>query len=310
MERRLHILVALSLAIATFTRPISVSAVEVQQESKSPLASEFDFSNSADIQVPKLSDPITHIPENLKIWADQILSPESLPGILGVTAMTGAMIATDYESWQMVRKPFLQSDRFHDFCSAGVSMGDGFFQFGIVGGFLAASAISPNKRALRTAAQITESILSTGIIVQLIKRTTGRESPFSSEERTGRWRPFPNQLEYNKDFQKFDAVPSGHLSTAVTTYMVIEDNYPHVKWLPYVGYPVLGWIAVGLVGTSIHWWSDFPIAAALGYQFAKIVTRGNHPELQNSLQNKSYLPNVSPVISATGDPMLNLRWDL
>jgi hypothetical protein len=45
-----------------------------------------------------------------------------------------------------------------------------------------------------------------------------------------------------------------------------------VKWIRPVGYVCLAGIATGLVASSIHWWSDFPLALALGYGFGTLLS--------------------------------------
>ena len=258
------------------------------------------------VRVPGFWEVVTDLPMDLREFGKAALEPENRGLVLGIAAMTAITVKTDYESWRAAAIPERENNSVRQFSNYGVSMGDGFFQFGIVGGFLAAGTATGNKRAIRTASQITEAILATGIVVQVIKHTTGRESPFSSETRTGVWRMFPDQLEYNKDFQKYDAVPSGHLSTATTTYIVIYENYPEQKWIPYVGLPVLGWISFGLAATSIHWWSDFPIAVALGYSMGRIVTRENRGEANS--QRSAWRPLVFPGVSSQGEPILLAGW--
>ena len=252
-----------------------------------------------------LKNSILNLPKNLKTWGVETFSKENAVALTGILGMTGIQVATDFESWQAARFPIRRDERFRVFSNYGVSQGDGFYQFALAGTFLGYGWFNSDNRAWRTAEQIVEAIFATGIIVQVIKHTTGRESPFSSEDRTGVWRTFPNQIEYHKDFQKYDAVPSGHLSTATTTFIVIQENYPEQKWIPYVGYPILGWIAIGLTATSIHWVSDYPIALAIGYQFGKIVTRRNQGVAKIV---SPYAPIVLPARNYRGEPIVAANW--
>ncbi len=271
--------------------------------------------SAENIRVPKFWEMVTDLPADLKVWNSETFSLKNLPLVLGVTAMTGVLVVTDFESWQAAAIPQSEHNFVRRFANQGVSIGDGFFQFGIVGGFLAVGSMGNRPRHMRAASQVTESILATGIVVQIIKHVTGRESPFSSESRTGVWRMFPDQLDYAKDVQKYDAVPSGHLSTAVTTFIVIQENFPEQKWIPYVGWPVMGWIAYGLAATSIHWWSDYPIAIAVGYSFARIITRENrtrgavHKDKLNLQPTPSdWMPMIFPTFSPSGDALLMAGW--
>jgi hypothetical protein len=262
------------------------------------------------VTVPPFWNFVTDLPDDMKIFGRELIDPENAPFLIGLGVMTAVTTATDYESWQAAKIPEDESEFIHKFANQGVSMGDGFFQFGVAGGFFAAGALTGNKRFYRATSQLFEAIFATGLTVQILKHVTGRESPFSSESRTGVWRMFPDQREFSKDQQKFDAMPSGHLSTAVTTLIVIQDNFPDQPWIPYVGWPIMGWISYGLVATSIHWWSDFPIAIAIGYSFAKIVTRVNHPADPLGLEKSksAWNPDIFPAFSSEGDPILVSTW--
>jgi hypothetical protein len=114
-------------------------------------------------------------------------------------------------------------------------------------------------------------------MVQLLKRMTGRESPLTASSKSGTWRFFPNIVKYQKDQPKYYSFPSGHLSTAIATLTVIAENYPESNYVKPIGYSVIGLLGVGLVAKDMHWFSDFPLAAALGYEVGKIITSRNNP---------------------------------
>ncbi|MDP4220958.1 MAG: phosphatase PAP2 family protein, partial [Bacteroidota bacterium] len=160
-----------------------------------------------------------------------------------------------------------------------------------------------------TASQTAEVILACGGVVQLLKHLTGRESPFTATTPTGRWDFFPNQIEYAKHVPHFDAFPSGHIATAMATLQVIIENYPEKAWIKYVGYPIIGSIAVGLVSTSIHWWSDIPLGVVLGYTFGRLVA---HPEsdLAPAQSANEFRPELNFSVLGNGSPAMgfSLRW--
>jgi membrane-associated phospholipid phosphatase len=128
---------------------------------------------------------------------------------------------------------------------------------------------------LRTGSQITEAVLASGAVVQVLKHITGRQSPFVSTMPRGRWDFFPNQINYHKHVPSYDAYPSGHVTTALATVVVIAENYPNIKWISPVGYTLTGLLAISMVNTGIHWYSDYPLAVVLGYTFGMIAA---HPE--------------------------------
>jgi membrane-associated phospholipid phosphatase len=215
------------------------------------------------------------------------------------------MVMTDYETWQAVRRPYEYNQTFRAFCDDGESFSKGPFQLAAVAGFLT-FGIFGNRRALRTAYQIGEGIISSGLIVQVLKHATGRQSPFKATTRTGRWRVLSHFKDYAHNTQEFDAMPSGHLQSLSTAFFIIMDNYPEQKWIPYLMYPGLAWVSMGLVSTGIHWWSDLPIALALSYSMSKVITRRNHPK---STKISMWSPNLAPGISTEGSPTLTAHWE-
>ncbi len=260
-----------------------------------------------DVPKPGLYDVVTNIPGDMTTWWKETFSKDNVPLLVGILGMTAIGTVTDYETWQAVRRPYLESGSFKKFSDYGEVISNGNFQVAMTAGFLLAGTVMTNHRALRTGEQILEALLASGIVVQVIKHSTGRESPVSSSQRDGHWSVFPNQAAYQKDYQSHDAMPSGHLSTAMAAFIVVQENYPEQKWIPYVGYPLMGWVCVGLVGSGIHWWSDFPISAALGYHFAKIVTRNNYPHGEAE-KNGLFHPDIAPSFTEEGEPLVAARW--
>jgi hypothetical protein len=229
---------------------------------------------SADNYLPGWYDMISRIPGDWVEYSEETFQTKNIPWFVGMAGATTALVVVDRQWWWTEKKWYDQSSTFHRFSDWMVFTGDGRFQFGIVGAFAAYGFVFDDTRALRTASETTEAILACGGIVQLLKHVTGRESPFCSTKRTGKWDLFPNQIQYAKHTPNYDAFPSGHLATATTTLIVIADNYPEITWLKPAGYVALGAISSSLVAYGIHWWSDFPLALALGYSFGEIAA---HP---------------------------------
>ncbi|MEP7219905.1 MAG: phosphatase PAP2 family protein, partial [Bacteroidota bacterium] len=145
-------------------------------------------------------------------------------------------------------------------------------------------------------------------VVQFLKHTTGRESPFCATTPTGRWALLPNQIEYAKHVPHYDAFPSGHIATALATLTVISENYPDQQWIKYIGYPVVGAVGVALVATSIHWWSDLPLGIALGYHFGKIVSSHGRSPAKEAYAPTGATPDFGISVLSDGAPALNCTW--
>lgn len=225
--------------------------------------------------LPKPFDWLTNLPGDWVTWTKNSFNKKHLPVMFAVVYSTALTIVTDYETWQPFKKQYEKDKTFRDVNDFFSYLGDGKVQFGLAGAFATFGIVAGDNRALRTGSQIVEVILASGAVVQLLKHTTGRESPFVATTPTGRWDFFPNQIEYAKHVPHYDAFPSGHLATALATLTVVAENYPEQKWIKWIGYPVMAGISIGLVSQSIHWWSDFPLSIVLGYSFGKLVA---HPQ--------------------------------
>ena len=193
-------------------------------------------------------------------------------------------------------------------------LGDGITHATIALGFFSYGAIAKNYRALQTGSQIAETMLASGIVVQILKHITGRESPFASTSPGGVWRVFPNQSDYANHVPHYDAYPSGHIATAVGTVTVIAENYPEHKLIKPIGYSLCGLLAFAMMNNGVHWASDYPLGIALGYGFAKAAVAHGRTEikkddLSDHPSKKSLFgrPFVSPVVIG-GLPAISFRW--
>jgi membrane-associated phospholipid phosphatase len=251
---------------------------------------------------------LTNIPADMWEMGRISISRESLLPLAGIGVMTAALTMTDDITYTMSSRIYRQSNVGKTWSDIFVSLGDGKSQFGMAGIFGVYGLIAGDDHALRTGSQIIEVVLGAGFVVQILKHMTGRESPFVATEPTGIWRFFPNQIDYHKHVPHYDAFPSGHLCTSVATVVVIAENYPDVKWIRPVGYTIAGLVGVGMVNYGIHWYSDYPLAVAIGYVFGMIAA---HPEIYRSDNNdpQAVVLSMSPVVSRYGAGMgLKMRF--
>ena len=264
-------------------------------------------SNHVSATAPAEEDPplgvfsfVTKIPGDFAASAGTLFARDSLVPWLVVAGSTAGLMKYDYELWKPFHDWHETNKGFHDVTEFGWNVGKGGFQFGIAGGFLAFGAIWGNHRALRTASQIVEVVLVAGITTQVLKHIAGRESPnVATTTQTGAWHWFPNPAKYSRRVSAFDAFPSGHIATTFGTARVIELNYPEYHWIPYVTYPIVGFVMVSMVGTNGHWWSDYPLSLLLSYHFANAVTRGNGNR-EPAKATDWHIDPYMPVAGATG----------
>lgn len=160
--------------------------------------------------------------------------------------------------------------------------GQGFPSLLIAGGLFIYGKIHNNYRAISTASQLTEVFISMGVGTQLLKRITGRQSPSETTDLDGHWHPFPSFKKFQNHTPAYDAFPSGHLATLISTVTVLADNYPEIKWIKPAGYSVIVLVGYSMINNRVHWASDYPLALALGYLCAKQVVKNNRRVAETS----------------------------
>ncbi|GAA3974583.1 hypothetical protein GCM10022407_20300 [Hymenobacter antarcticus] len=159
-------------------------------------------------------------------------------------------------------------------------LGDGWTHLTVASSFWIYGGIKKDNRALQTSSQLGEAILSTGLVVQGLKRLTGRQSPYVATKDRGEWHLFPSFTRYQSFVPNYDAFPTGHMATAMATVTVIADNYPEYHFIRPLGYSLIGLLGYSMLNNGVHWASDYPIGVALGYAFGKIAVRSGRTRVE------------------------------
>ena len=226
----------------------------------------------SDLQGPAWHSMITNIPGDWFRAGQVTFRTKSLPTLVGIALITGALMVVDHETYNESHTLMRNSETIHDASHVILHFGDGKASFGLAAAFALYGIAGDDRRALRTASQTVEAVIASGIAVQLLKRVTGRESPQMATVRHGEWRPFPAWGTYNRHQPRYYAFPSGHMTTAIATITVVAENYPEVRWIRPVGYVLAALMGASLVNVGWHWYSDFPLAIAMGYSFGMIAS--------------------------------------
>jgi membrane-associated phospholipid phosphatase len=213
----------------------------------------------------------TNIPGDWFLTGESAFRPEGLPVMGGIALATGVLLLGDHETYAFSHDLYGRSPAVRFASNQFLRAGDGKTALGIAAAFALYGFVEGDSRALRTASGTVEALLASGIAVQVLKRVAGRESPQVVTHGNGKWRPFPALQAYNRNQPRYYAFPSGHITTAMATVTVIAENYPEATWVRPVGYGIVGLTAVSLVNKGWHWYSDFPLAIAMGYAFGKIA---------------------------------------
>jgi hypothetical protein len=162
-------------------------------------------------------------------------------------------------------------------------LGQGFPSLLLGGGLFVYGKIHKDYRALSTANQLAESFILMGVGTQVIKRLTGRQTPLASTSNGGNWNLLPTFKAYQTNTPNYDAFPSGHLATLMSTVTVLTENYPEKKWIKPVGYSITGLVGFAMINNKVHWAGDYPLAIALGYLCAKQVVKRSRRKVSDSV---------------------------
>ena len=242
----------------------------------------------------------TNIPGDWLLTGESAFRPEGLPVMGGIALATGVLLLVDHQTYTFSHGTFSRSAEVRFASNQFIRVGDGKTVLGIAAAFALYGFVGDDQRALRTASGTVEALLASGIAVQVFNRVAGRESPAVAAQWNGKWRPFPAFQAYNKNQPRYYAFPSGHITTAMATLTVIAENYPEERWIRPVGYGIVGLAGVSLVNKGWHWYSDFPLAVALGYTFGRIAAHhdddasGREDVPGSGTASLRVLPNIGP----------------
>lgn len=248
---------------------------------------------------PKYFGFVTQLPKTLSVASKITFRKESIPALSVVALSTAIFISfdqplldgaqkfgryihlnsrNDYKtlvSFKLggTRVPVYEAPR--NLNSAFYSIGEGFTSLALSGGLYVYGQIKHDYRTIQTASQILQTQLAIGITTQIIKRITGRESPSRATAPGGVWRAFPSFAEFGNHTSKYDAMPSGHMTTMMGTVTVLTLNYPEKKWIKPVGYGIMALVGFAMMNNDVHWAGDYPLAIGIGYVSAQSTVRLN-----------------------------------
>jgi hypothetical protein len=281
---------------------------------------------SEDLVYPKpaLWGTIAKGPGDLLAFTKNSFSKESLPWLAGISAATLILLEYDQKLYAGAQKaggklnistrdktrsflkiggiPVLRGPT--DLGSAMYFLGDGWISLGLCAYFETYGLVKDDWRALTTGHQLVEGLLVTGFTTQLLKRSTGRETPTASTGDGGVWRMFPSFGEFQSHRTRYDAFPSGHLATGMMTVTVIAENYPEKKLVKPIGYTLLGALSFQMMNNGVHWASDYPLGLGIGYMVGKAITAHSGNKAKKAASALKLYPSIMP-----GRPLgLNLAY--
>jgi hypothetical protein len=287
-----------------------------------PLHAQVRAQNDSVFTSPGRLEWLTGIPGTLAASGRAAVRSENIPTALEVTAATGLFYVFDPQFYSLGKRAgrAIGMSTAHPVAALMVGntkliyvpttissgfyyLGDGWTTMFVAGGYYAAGKIRGDTRAVRTASEITEGLFSLGIVTQILKHATGRQTPGAATTTPrGLWRPFAPLKAYNASTPEYDAMPSGHLATAMSTVTVIAANYPDNPWVKPVGYSLMAGLAFSMVNNGVHWMSDYPLALAIGGTVGTMAARRGHKMVAVGGESR-----LEPLIGP-GELGLRVRW--
>ncbi len=253
-------------------------------------------------------------PRDLLAFTENSFSKESLPWVAAVTASTLILIEYDQKLYAGAQKiggklnistkdktrPFLKIGKIPvlrgptDLGSAMYFLGDGWVSLGLCAYFESYGLINDDWRALTTGHQLVEGLLVTGFATEVLKLSTGRETPTASTGNGGVWRLFPGLNQYMAHRTRYDAFPSGHLATGMMAVTVMSENYPEKKLIKPIGYVLLGALSFQMMNNGVHWASDYPLGLGIGYMVGKAITSNSGNRIKKTASVLKFYPSLMP----------------
>jgi len=286
--------------IVLFPQENSLHAVNdslgVEGESKVTSENEIEFNPFKEF-IYIIPNAVLQLPPNIYQLGKTNVSLSNFWNLTLITVSTISLMSLDQQTYDRTNSFYNRNGDVKKFEDIAINFGDGKYQLAAAGAFTAYGAVFSNKRAMKTGSNLVEALVSTGLVVQLLKRIFGRESPAASSEIHGEWEPLPGLKKYQKNQAKYYSYPSGHIATTFTAIAVFANNYPEYKWITPAGLAVAGFVGVGLVAKGMHWYSDLPLGASIGYAIGNIVSKKS--SASSSVEDTSSHLIISPLFTAT-----------
>jgi len=188
-------------------------------------------------------------------------------------------------------------------------IGQGFPSLLIGAGLFTYGKIKRDYRALSTANQLAESFILLGVSTQLLKRISGRQSPSNATAAGGKWHLLPSFKKFQNNTPNYDAFPSGHLATLMSTVTILAENYPEKKYIKPAGYSIIGLVGLAMINNNVHWISDYPLAIGLGYLCAMQVVKTKRRLINPSHAKKNKAPLSCTLDYYHGRLIPGIRYD-
>jgi hypothetical protein len=215
-------------------------------------------------------------------------------GTIGITAAL-LSVDNDIDRWARVQKQ--KHEWINRYSPVITRFGGDWGIYSVIGtGML--SSVCGNEKGVQTSLLATQSMITSGVWVRIIKTLTGRERPMAdytfSKSKGGEWYgPFSmyDQDSANKKpVSAYDSFPSGHTATAFSIATVFAEQYRDIKVVPVLCYSTATLVGISRLTEHEHWASDVFVGGVLGYLCGnQVVNHYNkiHQSSSDSIPSRS-----------------------
>lgn len=217
----------------------------------------------ADISWRHLPGRIAGDQKELWLFPTQLARGKHWVPTLAITAVTGALIATDPhdEPWFQNRGAFRETSKIFSGTNTGI------VEIGVPATIYVTGLLRHDSYTQQTALLAAEAYVDSGIPYVLINVVSRRLRPSSvAPNHDFRDTFFRSHLN---DWVTGQSFPSGHAAAGFSIATVIARRYGQHKWVPWVAYGVAGLISFSRVPDLAHFPSDVFLGAALGYTITR-----------------------------------------
>jgi membrane-associated phospholipid phosphatase len=193
----------------------------------------------------------------------------------------GLLVANDEGIYENVKRFQARHPWVDEVSPAASMLGDFGVDCGIAGLFALGGLVLKDRKARDTGLMALETLLHTGVLVQVVKHIAGRQRP-QVENGIDYWHgPAGLTKRYSQgSFSRYDSFFSGHTVSAWSLATVIAENYKEHAWVPVACYGLATLVGLSRLTEDAHWLSDVFIGAAIGYTVGRMVVRNQRRRFQ------------------------------
>jgi membrane-associated phospholipid phosphatase len=161
----------------------------------------------------------------------------------------------------------------------------------IFGGLYLGGCIARNTAWKRTALLCCESVITSGIIVDVLKPLIGRSRPYQGQGSQDYHSPSIESGSHS--------FPSGHVTTAFSIASCLTEEYGN-PWVAVGSYATAFLVAVSRVHDNKHWVSDVFAGSVLGISVGRTVVKLRRKKREKNSLNWRFVPGGFPTGDFTG----------